>query len=88
MEQILETGKISLSFENDVYSSKVAISVNAINQKELTGKSSERMDSWEFPKKFEGHKCELIFLFILTSKAHPFLLSLHVRIILSPFQSQ
>ena len=45
MEQILETGKSSLSFENDVYSSKVAISVNAINQKELTGKSSERMDS-------------------------------------------
>ena len=77
MEQMLETGKSSLSFENDVYSSKVAISVYAINQEELTGKSSERMDSWEFPKKFEGHECELIFLLSSHQKlTHPSLPSM------------
>ena len=54
MDQILETGKSSLSFENDVYSSKVAISVSksAINKEELTGKLSDKMGSWESPKKF------------------------------------
>ena len=47
MDQILETGKSSLSFENDVYNSKVAMSVSksAINQEELTGKLGDKMGS-------------------------------------------
>ena len=54
MDQILETEKSSLSFENDVYNSKVAISVSksAINREKLTGKLGDKMGSWEFPKKF------------------------------------